>query len=105
MSRFNHCVVFFPETGHYGVLDKGIISGKITVGKTLSLSFPIRRDPFEAVVKYLCQSKEESETIAQGLINGNIPEVCFLLFPTSISTFPHFHMLLFIQFILLIFLN
>uniref|UniRef100_A0AC34QDI5 Uncharacterized protein n=1 Tax=Panagrolaimus sp. JU765 TaxID=591449 RepID=A0AC34QDI5_9BILA len=72
--RFRFCVVFFPETSHYAVLDRNTISGKIVVGKTLKLPFPIRRDPFEAVVKQLCHSKEEAENVAQALFEGNYTE-------------------------------
>jgi hypothetical protein len=70
MTRFTHCVVHFCETKHFSVLDRRTINEKVSIGKTVFIEFPVRKEPFEAIIKSICESEEEAERKAKLLCDG-----------------------------------
>ena len=70
MTRFTHCVVYFCETKHFSVLDRRTINEKIAVGKSIFIEFPVRKEPFEAIVRALCESKIDADKKAKLFSDG-----------------------------------
>uniref|UniRef100_A0AC35FDB9 BEN domain-containing protein n=1 Tax=Panagrolaimus sp. PS1159 TaxID=55785 RepID=A0AC35FDB9_9BILA len=70
MTRFTHCVLYFCETKHFSVLDRRTINEKVSIGKTVFIEFPVRKEPFEAIIKSICESKDEAEKKAKLFCEG-----------------------------------
>uniref|UniRef100_A0AC34FAJ4 BEN domain-containing protein n=1 Tax=Panagrolaimus sp. ES5 TaxID=591445 RepID=A0AC34FAJ4_9BILA len=70
MPRFTHCVLYFCETKHFSVLDRRTINEKVSIGKKVFIEFPVRKEPFEAIIKSICESKDEAEKKAKMFRDG-----------------------------------
>lgn len=61
-------VVYFPETEELETIPRDSSNDKATLGSRLRIKYPDRAEPYEGIVKALCKTESEGESICDKLM-------------------------------------